>query len=105
MTDQVDVAVKSVQHGKMVRACVVRERAGTPEVRATTVTFTGDFFLEPAEVLDDLNEAMRGATAADAAERATAFFAVDRAMLLIGAGAEDFAAAVLKALEVETASE
>lgn len=99
MAKHVDTAVKSQGHGKLVRACVVVE-AG----RAETVTFTGDFFLEPAEVLEDLGAAMSGATLEDAGDRARAFFGGQTRMMLVGAGPEDFAAAVIKALEQEPLS-
>ena len=93
MLRHLDVAAKSKGHGKLVRACVAVE-AG----RAVAVTFTGDFFLEPPELLDELSQTLCGATAVDAAERVHAFFARQSHMMLIGAEAEDFAHVVLKAL-------
>jgi hypothetical protein len=93
MSRHVEVALKSEGHGKLVRACVVVEGD-----RAAAVKFTGDFFLEPPELLDELGQAMGGATAADAPERAREFFSRQSQVLLIGAAPEDFARVVMKAI-------
>jgi len=94
MTKRIEVARKSRGDGKLVRACVVLEGE-----RASAVTFTGDFFLEPPEVLEELSQAMSGSTAADAAQRARSFFARHShgTLMLIGAAPEDFVRVVEKA--------
>jgi len=96
MTKRIEVALKSRDHGKLVRACVVLEGG-----RATAVTFTGDFFLEPPEVLEELSQAMSGSTAADVRERARSFFArrSQGNVMLIGAAPEDFVQVLEKALQ------
>ncbi|MBN2491564.1 MAG: biotin--protein ligase [Planctomycetes bacterium] len=93
MTRSVEVALKSAGHGKLVRACVVVEGE-----RAAAVTFTGDFFLEPPELLEELGQAMCGATAVDAPERAREFLARQSHALLVGAVPEDFGRVVVEAL-------
>ena len=94
MPRQVDVALKSDGYGKLVRACVVVEGN-----HAASVNFTGDFFLEPPELLEELGQAMGGATREDAGDRASAFFARQNQCMLIGATPEDFARIVMKALD------
>ncbi len=90
---QMDVALKSPDQGKLVRACVVVEG----DV-ARNVLFSGDFFLEPAELLGELSLTLAGATAADVATRVHDFFARQPTMMLIGARPEDFIQLVEKAL-------
>jgi hypothetical protein len=96
MAKRIEVALKSRDHGKLVRACVVVEGD-----RASAVTFTGDFFLEPPEVLEELSQAMGGSTAADVKERARSFFArrSQDNVMLIGAGPEDFVRVLEKAFQ------
>lgn len=96
MSKRIEVALKSRNHGKLVRACVVLEGG-----RASAVTFTGDFFLEPPEVLEELSQAMSGSTAADVRERARSFFARRSLgnMMLIGATPEDFVRVLERAFQ------
>jgi len=96
MARQVEVSRKSERGGKLVRACVLVEGD-----RATSVTFTGDFFLEPPELLDELGQAVSGTTRDQVAERVHAWFARQTQLMLIGAVPEDFAAVVTKALARE----
>jgi hypothetical protein len=93
MARSVEVSRKSEQGGKLVRACVLVEGE-----RAAAVTFTGDFFLEPPELLDELGHAVSGTTRDKVAARVEAWFARQNRIMLIGAVPEDFAALVMKAL-------
>lgn len=95
MARQVEASRKSEQGGKLVRACVLVEGD-----RAAAVTFTGDFFLEPPELLDELGQAVSGTTRDTAADRVNAWFARQARLMLIGAVPEDFAAVVAKALAI-----
>lgn len=90
----VDVAHKSGGDGKLVRACVAFEGD-----RAANVTFTGDFFLEPADLLDALSHAVSGTTRGEIAARVTAFFEANPDRLLIGAAPADFVAVVERAFD------
>ncbi len=88
----VDVAYKSDGDGKLVRACVAFEGE-----RAMNVTFTGDFFLEPADLLDALSHAVSGSTREEVGPRVAAFFEAHPDRLLIGAAPADFVAVVERA--------
>lgn len=94
MSHQVEVSRKSEQGGKLVRACVLVEGG-----RAAAVTFTGDFFLEPPELLDELGQAVSGTTRDKVVDRVHAWFARQPQLMLIGAVPEDFAALVTRALD------
>jgi len=88
-------AAYKVPGGKMVRACVEVEGGVIKRV-----AFTGDFFMEPGEIIDELGEALTGVKACDEEVRkaVTEFFA-GREVLLWGVSPEDFAKAVSLALQ------
>ena len=94
MARQVEAAWKSEQGGKLVRVCALVEGD-----RVAAVTFTGDFFLEPPELLEELGQAVSGATRDKAADRIQDWFARQTRIMLIGAVPEDFAAVVAKAVD------
>ena len=74
----------------------VRLRPGA-ERRIQQVVFTGDFFCAPPRAVTDLEAALAGLPAGDSASTVARFFAA-RLPVIVGAGAEDFAAALAVAL-------
>jgi lipoate---protein ligase len=74
----------------------VRLRPGA-ERRIRQVVFTGDFFCAPPRAVADLEAALAGLPAGDAASTVARFFAA-RHPAILGAGAEDFVAALAAAL-------
>jgi lipoate---protein ligase len=74
----------------------VRLRPGA-EWRIQQVVFTGDFFCAPPRAVADLEAALAGLPAGDAATTVARFFAA-RHPAILGAGPEDFAAALAAAL-------
>jgi lipoate-protein ligase A len=74
----------------------VRLRPGE-ERRIQQVVFTGDFFCAPPRAVADLEAALGGVPAADAAAAVKRFFA-RRLPAILGAGPEDLAAALAAAL-------
>jgi lipoate-protein ligase A len=74
----------------------VRLRPGA-ERRIQQVVFTGDFFCAPPRAVADLEAALTGVPAVDAPAAVERFFAVGL-LAMLGAGAEDFAAALAAAL-------
>jgi lipoate-protein ligase A len=74
----------------------VRLRLGV-ERRIQQVVFTGDFFCAPPRAVADLEAALAGVPAVDAPTAIRRFFAA-RLPAILGAGPEDFAAALAAAL-------
>lgn len=87
-------AVWKAPKGKLVRVCLDVD-AGVLH----RVVFTGDFFWEPSDDVDQLGEVLEAVPAESARIRETIhqFFA-DHPAELFGAAPEDFAEAVLQAL-------
>lgn len=88
-------AAHKAEGGKMVRICL--ELEGNTVKRAA---FTGDFFMEPDEEIDELVAEIKGATADtdEIRERILHFFD-SREIFLFGVSPEDFVSVTLKAME------
>jgi len=82
-----------VEGGKLVKAQL--ETEGT---RIKKVKITGDFFLHPEELIEELEKAVEGTTLYEQvlADRIEAFLKKNKAVLL-GASPEDFARCIVMA--------
>ena len=89
-------AVYRSKHGKTIRVCVTLSGE-----KIVGVTFTGDFFGEPAESFSYLGNELIGLTINDKEEiikRIEEFFKKN-VVWLAGASPEDFKTALMKSLE------
>ena len=93
-------ATHRVPDGKTVRVCVQLDPSGIIE----HVVFTGDFFLEPADLIDQLAEQLHHVTLQEAEERIRQFFEQQQPIFMFGVRPEDFVIVLRKAVLEEEAS-
>jgi len=82
--------------GKTIRVCIDAEGS-----TAKKIVFTGDFFMDPGEALDELNAMFEEASLGreEAKRRVKEFFASRKEISLLGAAPEDFVEALDKAFQ------
>jgi len=87
--------VYRVPNGKTIRVCVEYQ-----DDKLKTVVFTGDFFIEPGEAVDELGEYLSGVkTSSDEITRKVEEFFRKKDIWLYGAKPIDFAKALIKTLK------
>jgi lipoate---protein ligase len=88
--------------GKLLRVRIAAAADADGVTVIQSITITGDFFMHPEEAIEDLERLLTGAPLEEAALRARVqtFFAGDASpedVQVVGAGVDDFVAALLKA--------
>ncbi len=87
-----------VPGGKTIRVCIEWE-----DGLLKNVVFTGDFFMQPDYLIDELGESLSGVRISrdEIIKAISEFFKKHQDIWIYGAKPEDFAKAVLKALKID----